>query len=196
MRTFLFTVMTLFLLLFTISALSQTPAAAPAKLPAFEIGLGLGQLATATAGNLEQSQVRFEANLNAGFRWFPAERFAVGLGVTRDTVKLSTWLVKHNFREPSALIAYEYTGVDLSGYYYPIRNAHGDLYVGIDVTAYFAPGDSASGTKIGYGCTFGGDYALGKGFAVGAYVRYRHVQDFLVPIANVVEPGVRVSFKF
>ncbi len=171
-------------------------AIAPNTLPSFEVYLGLGQLATATAGNLEQSEVRFEANLSAGVKWFPTQRLAIGLGITRDTVKLSTWLVKHNFREPSKLTAYQYTGVDLSGYYYLIRGSQGDMYASLDATGYFAPGDSASGTKIGFGCTIGGDYWLSKHFGLGAYVRYRHVSDFLVPQANVIEPGVRAEVRF
>ena len=180
------------LLLSTLSYFAQSTE----KLPAFEVGLGMGQLATATAGNLQQSQVKFEMNLGATFRWFPVEKFAVGVGFTTSTVKLSEWLVNHNFIEPRPLVVYNYTAADLSAFYYPLRTSRGDLYVGLDCTAYFAPGNSTSGTKIGYGATFGGDYNLGKGFGIGAYVRYRHVQDFLVPIANVVEPGVRVVFRF
>lgn len=189
-------ILVLILALVSFAALAQTTAPVAQALPAFEVGLGVGQLATATTGNLQQSQVKFEANLSASFKWFPVEHFAVGVGVTRDTVKLSTWLVNHKFIEPKPLVAYQYTGVDLSAYYYPIRTIKGDLYVGLDTTAYFAPGASSGGTKIGFGATLGGDYALGKGFAVGAYVRYRHVQDFLVPVANVVEPGIRFTFRF
>ena len=185
--------------LVSFAALAQTtpaPVAPAPKLPAFEVGVDIGQLATATAGNLQQSQVKFEMNLGASFRWFPVEKFAVGVGFTTSTVKLSGWLVNHNFITPKPLVAYNYTAADFSVYYYPLRTAKGDLWVGLDTTAYFAPQNATTGTKIGYGASFGGDYNLGKGFGIGAYVRYRHVQDFLVPIANVVEPGVRVVFRF
>jgi len=179
------------------STATPPPAAAPAfQLPPFEVGIGFGELATDRAGNLQEANVRFEANVSASFRWFPTEHFALGLGVTRDTVKISEWLVAHRFVLPRPLTAYQYTAADLSVFYYPLRTAKGDLYAGLDMTTYFAPSNTTSGTKVGYGFSLGGDYVLGKGFAVGAYLRYRHVEDFLVPVANVVEPGIRVTYRF
>jgi len=171
--------------------LAQTPAA-PA-LPSFEAYLGAGQVATATSGDSASYKVDFQTNVYAGFRWFPTEKFALDATFTHDSVSIGEWLVRHNFAPVSTSTAYHYSTLAVSAEYWLLRNKSGGIYAFAGPQYFFSFGDQQG--KLGLSAGFGAQYAIGH-FFVETRAEYWHVQDYIVPVANVYVGRVGIGFKF
>jgi opacity protein-like surface antigen len=192
----LFVILFSLALLATVPLMAQAPSPAPiAALPAFEVYLGGGQVATATAGNAITYTTKFETNVFAGFRWFPMEKFAIDTNFTHDSAKIGLWLTKHGFLEKQPIEAYQYGALAVSAEYWLVRNAKGGVFGFVGPNYFLGTGSTAN--KLGLSAGFGAQYALGN-FFLETKLEYWHVQDFPFNgmVANTEVGRLAFGYKF
>lgn len=159
----------------------------------FSMTLGLGQVGTATTGNALAYDVKFQTAVKVGFNYFVTPKFSMGLDVQRDTVKLARWAVVHNFLKPIANDNYQYVAYDVLANYYLARTDKLAFFLFAGLTEYTAPG---AASKTGFTGGVGTDFYMGKHFMLESKVKFRHVQDFAVPVANVFDAGLAIGYRF
>ncbi len=179
-------------LLFLFLSVLSLSLFAQAKPSNFAVTVGLGQVATATSGNALAYDVSFQTNYSLAARYDFSPKFAFGLSATQDTVKLARWLAVHNFLKPIDNDNYQYLAVDALVFYYPVRNEKAALFIMGGPTYYHATAIN----KVGLTAGIGADYALTKHLFLETAVKFRHVQDFLVPVANVFDAGLYFGWRF
>lgn len=166
------------------------PVAAADKEPCFSIYAGSGHIWTGSGG-YGYSLDKAEWQLQAGAEWRVSKRISIGLGIARDTATVSEWFIEHNFDVRKPPEAYNYTATDLYGKFVINPGDKAEVFALAGGT-WFKSGDLAKG---GYLAGVGLQYNFGKAF-VQTTLKYRHVDQFLVPVANVVETGIGVGFRF
>lgn len=158
----------------------------------FAVTLGFGQVATAASGNALAYDVSFQTNYTFAGRYDFTPKFGFGLAATQDTVKLARWLVVHNFTSPVENSNYQYLAVDALVFYYPVKTDKAALFLMAGPTYYHATGLD----KVGLTAGVGADYALTRHLFLETSVKFRHVQDFLVPVASVFDAGLYFGWRF
>ena len=189
-------VLVFFCLILACAAMAQAkPAPATAPLPAFEAYAGAGQVAVSKSGSAAAYSVNFQTQLAAGFRYFPAEKFAVDVSYFHDTVSIGRWLAVHNFIQPKPITALQYSAVGLYAEYWPVRNDHGGVFVFAGPQEFLGTGGFAN--KTGLAAGVGAQYVLWRGLFVESRAAFWHVQDFLgIPVANTYDAGLSVGYRF
>lgn len=193
----LFTLVTLVLLvaLVALPSAAQTPQdkeAAQTLAPTFSAELGTGHIWAGSGSylyNLDSSE--WQAHL-AG-TCFLTPHHGVTLAVGRDGATILEWLNEHKFTtlQPEPF-SFRYTVVDLS-YRYTVNPADKTrvfLYAG--PSGYFA-GDLH---KIGLMAGIGAEYGFTPHWYAAVRLTYRHVQDFVLPVANFAETRLAVGYRF
>jgi hypothetical protein len=155
------------------------------------VSLGTGHIWTGSGSygyNLDSAEWQVQGSI----RWDIGRRFGVGLGIARDTATIQKWFVEHNFTTVEPPKAYSYTATDLYATYAFNPDDKARIYALLGGT-WFKSGDLSKGGYVG---GLGLEYAVTKRAFVGFTVKIRHVQDFLVPVANVAETSLQVGFRF
>jgi opacity protein-like surface antigen len=157
----------------------------------FSISVGTGHIWTG-AGSYGYNFDSSEWQVQASGRWDIGRRIGIGLGVVRDTATVQKWFVKHKFTTQEPPEAYKYTGVDLYAVLFFNPDDKARVYALLGGTWYKSGELSKAGVVGGVGL----EYALTRQVFVGVTVKVRHVQDFIVPVANVAETGLNLGFRF
>ena len=174
------TVLLLVLLFASLSAFSQV-----------EVYLGAGKLLTSSSGNAFIYKAEYETNYNAGVRFWASPKFSFNLNLMRDTAKIGEWAYEHNFIEKLPVHAYNYTAIGTGVEWWPVENA----YVFLAPT-YFTSPDKDIESKFGIAAGGGFHHRLYKSLTWQTELRYVHVQDFIVPVANGVIWSFRIGYRF
>lgn len=161
----------------------------------FQAYIGAGQTAIANSGNAIVYSSKFETSINAGFRYFPIERFAIDAQFFHDTAKVGRWLNEHHFISALPIDKYEYTTLGVYAEYWPVRNSAGGLFVFAGPQEFFATGKR--GDRLGLAAGVGGQYTLIKKLFVESKAEYWHVQNFMgFDVVNTYNVSFSVGLKF
>jgi hypothetical protein len=193
MRNRLLLVLTVVLgILLTGTVFAQVPSA----LPPYQVYAGVGQLATATSGNAIAYQTDFQTNFHVGFRYFPTPKFALDATYIHDNVRVGKWLIEHNFGQliQGPVQGYEYSALGIYAEYWPIRTLTGGVFVFAGPQGFFGTGNQPS--TMGVAAGVGAQYVLGGRFFLESKVTYWHVQNFLLPVANVYGASLSIGYQF
>ena len=167
-------------------------AEAPAKLSdGLEIYLGAGKLMTSSSGNAFLYSQDFETSYHFTGRYFLGPTLSVASTVTRDTGRLGEWAEEHNFVDKKPATTYQYTAVGVAAEWWPTD----DLYLFVAPTAFSSPNKDVE-SKLGVAAGAGVRYTLYKKMVWQTELRFLHVQDFLVPVANAVTWSFSLGWRF
>lgn len=195
-----FAIITFLLMLLCVSALGQTPGAAapaaPAKAatldPAFAIELGTGHIWTGSgnyAYNLDSAQ--WQVHLAASCYLTP--HHGIMLAVGRDGATIIEYLHEHNFTTLTPKeFAYRYTIVDLAYRYTINPDDKAKIFLMLGPSGYFAGDLKKAGIMAGAGL----DYGFTPNWFASVKLSFRHVAEFIVPQANVIETRLSVGYRF
>jgi len=180
----------LILLAFSICAV---PAMAQEKdAPTMAVTVGTGHIWTGS-GSYDSTLLSAEWQIRAGFQWNLSERYGLEFNFTRDGAEIVDWLEEHQFTSEAAdSETYRYTVTDLGGFFVLNPEDKASIIFSGGGSMY-KEGDLE---KAGFYAGVGLHYDITDRSFVAVTLRYRHVQDFIVPNANVVETGVAVGLRF
>lgn len=186
------------LLLTVLGAALPAQAEAPATTPAdasapsaFWLEVGSGHIWTGE-GTYGYQLDTAEWNLQLTAGWQTTEHFGLAAGVTRDTATVVEWMRDHYFTTQTTPEKYRYTALDLLATWRLNPGAKVDLVFSIGPTVYFEGGLEKVGATAGAAV----EVALARRCYVSGSLKYRHVQGFLVPVANVAETGIHFGIRF
>lgn len=154
-----------------------------------EISLSVGRIMTSANGNAINYDVGYETNYTLRGRYFLNDKLAVAGSVTRDTVKVANWLEKHNFLTVGNNNV-QYTKASLGLEY------HFNSFYIYGAVPMFMSSNKSIDSKIGIEAGLGYRYFFNKHWGVGVSVSYCYVEDFIVPVANVIFSDVGVIYKW
>lgn|GEM_PF-2794996 len=178
-------------LLFTASVFAgdvEEPAAADHP---FSITLGSGHIWSGS-GDWERSVNTAEAQVHLGGDWRFTDRFGLTFEYVRDTAELKEWLYEHRFTSELTETRYNYNVADLACRVTFNPGDRAEIYALAGGSFYKSGGLSKGGFLAGVGL----DYGITDRAFLRVLMKYRHVEGFLVPVANVVETGFGIGFRF
>lgn len=166
------------------------PAAAQDK---FSVQGGLGHLWTGN-GNYWYGVDTAQASVSLAFTYTPVKSFQLALEATYDTADVVTWMNEHEFTSKTAVPgAYNYFVMDLEARWLICPDGKLSGYLGVGPSLYR---DTDGNTAGGVMAVVGVEYDLTKNLYAYVDVKYRHVQEFIVPVANVVHTGIGLGWRF
>lgn len=152
--------------------------------------LGVGRLLTSTEGNAVQYSNDFETNYNLGVRYQTGTKLSFNLNVMRDTARIGEYLLVHNYIEKAPVAKYQYTKIRPSVEYW-----FGDMYVFGGLPVFISPNDGID-TKLGVEAGAGIRHKLYKKAFWQTEASFIHVQDFIVPVANMINWSFSIGYRF
>jgi len=175
------------LLVFGCMCFAESPATN--KIEAF---IGAGHIWTG-GGNAYSLDSNASLQLQAGVT-YTINNWYLETSLHSDTLKVSNWLLEHNFLD-KVVASYEYRVLDVGGGYIFSPNNKIQIRTGLFVSQYFSPNkdvDSKTGIKAEVKTVF---FFTDKVFGyVG--LAYRHTEDFIAPQVNVVETSYGIGYRF
>jgi len=181
MKKFVMTCFFAFLLWFSLAAFADEP---------FSLEVGTGHIWTGSGNYMATlDKAEWQYSLAAGMEL--TERHNLTLGVAHDGVKVTTWMQRHNFMD-SVPEMHHYTAVDLLYGYTLNPNDKAKVTLELGPTWYRAGDLDKAGITAGAVLK----YPLATRLYASVALRFRHVQDFIVPVANVVETRFALGFRF
>lgn len=155
-----------------------------------EVWIGVDRLLTNESGSIISYSAKYETAITAGGKWNVNDNLGFSLTITHDTAKIGKWLLKHNFID-KVTYQYQYTKISPAVEF----NLGKDFYALAGLPIFVSPNKDIS-NKMGYevGLAWKKDFA--KHFFFRSDVRFVHLQDFIVPVANVVFINISAGYKW
>lgn len=178
-------------------ALAALPLTAQEAPPAdeeaypFAVTLGTGHIWTG-AGSYGKSVETAEAQVHVGAYWRFTDRFGLTFEFVRDSAEIEDWFYEHSFKGAPSESLHRYSATDVAATFTVNPGDRACIYLMAGGTWYKAGDLSKAGWLAGAGL----DFAITERAFVRATIKYRHVEDFLVPVANVAETGIALGFRF
>lgn len=157
----------------------------------FAVTVGTGHVWFGS-GDYERSISTAEAQMHLGMDWNFHERFGLTCEYVRDTAELKEWLIEHRFSSDVPTTTYKYSVLDLAARYVFNPGDRACIYALAGGSVYFQGDHRRGGFLAGVGL----DYDIASRTFLRVTTKYRHVERFIVPVANVVETGVSLGIRF
>lgn len=154
------------------------------------VEVGTGHIWTGT-GNYAYNLDSAHWQVHVGGAYNFTNHQAVRLDVARDGATVVNWLHRHNFTR-KVFNDYEYTVIDLGYQYTFMPNSKASPFAYGGLSEYTDDGLWKSGFVVGGGLRFN----LNKHWYISTTVAYRHVEDFIVPVANVAETRIGIGWRW
>jgi hypothetical protein len=154
--------------------------------------LGVGHLWSAQ-GSYPYAMETSQFQLQGSFLFDFDPHWSAGLSVSRDTIDVVNWAYYHNFTTnlpPAGSV--NYTIFDAEGRYTFNPGDKALVYAMVGMSLYDRGGVHKGGVTAGFGL----QYQFYKGLYLYVDARFRHVQNFVVPVANTVQTGLGLGWKF
>lgn len=159
----------------------------------FDLAVGLGHTWDGS-GNYLYGTDRRELNFQLETKTIFENGLGIYGGYTRDAVKYTEWLNRHNFTELETTNLKTIQAFDLGGMYM-IRRERLDAWVAAGAAVYRSEGETGTGAFAAVGV----DYQLAKKLPLflGLKCEWRsHVTDFKPMQASAFETGLLLGWRF